>query len=86
MRQQSVKAGRGGSSGCVETGAWGNESYILTGYFNLPKILEITLNNGFDKVAGKQLGLKLGNAVDFKSYEELFDAYKNRFSISCASN
>lgn len=69
-------ARKGGTSGCVETGAFGTEAYILQGYFNLPKILEITLNNGFDKMSGKQLGLKLGNAVDFKSYDELFDAYK----------
>jgi len=65
----------GGSSGCVETGAFGNEAYILTGYFNLPKILEITLNNGFDPVSGIQLGLKTGYAQDFTSYEQLFDAY-----------
>lgn len=71
-------ARRGGTSGCVETGAFGNEAYILTGYFNLPKILELTLNNGFDKMTGKQLGLKLGYATDFKSYDELFEAYKKQ--------
>lgn len=71
-------ARRGGTSGCVETGAFGNEAYILTGYFNLPKILEITLHNGFDPVAGHQLGLELGYASDFKSYEELFEAYKRQ--------
>ena len=71
-------ARRGGTSGCVETGAFGNEAYILTGYFNLPKILELTLNNGFDKMSGKQLGLKLGYATDFKSYDELFEAYKKQ--------
>jgi len=27
----------GGSSGCVEVGAFGKESYILTGYFNMPR-------------------------------------------------
>ena len=68
-------ARRGGTSGCVETGAFGNEAYILTGYFNLPKILELTLYNGYDHVAGRQLGLPLGNAKDFHSYEELLDAY-----------
>ncbi len=68
----------GGTSGCIETGAFGNEAYILTGYFNLPKILELTLNNGYDAVNKKQLGLKLGYAEDFKSYEELFDAYKKQ--------
>lgn len=71
-------ARRGGASGCVETGAFGNEAYILTGYFNLPKILELTLNNGYDKISEKQLGLKLGHAEDFKSYEELFEAYKKQ--------
>lgn len=71
-------ARRGGASGCVETGAFGNEAYILTGYFNLPKILELTLNNGYDKINEKQLGLKLGYAEDFKSYEELFEAYKKQ--------
>ena len=69
-------ARRGGTSGCVETGAFGNEAYILTGYFNIPKVFELTLNNGFDKMTGKQLGLKLGNAEDFKTYDELFDAFK----------
>lgn len=71
-------ARRGGTSGCVETGAFGNEAYILTGYFNLPKVLEITLHNGWDPVSKKQLGLKLGNAEDFGSYEELFEAYKKQ--------
>ena len=69
-------ARRGGTSGCVETGAFGNEAYILTGYFNIPKVFELTLNNGYDKMTGKQLSLKLGNAEDFKTYDELFDAFK----------
>jgi pyruvate formate-lyase/glycerol dehydratase family glycyl radical enzyme len=76
-------ARRGGTSGCVETGAFGNEAYILTGYFNLPKILELTLFNGYDKVSGKQLGLKLGYAKDFNTYEELFEAYKKQIEY-CA--
>ena len=71
-------ARRGGTSGCVETGAFGNEAYILTGYFNLPKIFELTLNNGYDPVAKKQLGLKLGYATDFETFDELFDAYKKQ--------
>ena len=71
-------ARRGGTSGCVETGAFGNEAYILTGYFNLPKILELTLYNGYDIVSKKQIGIPLGYAKDFKSYDELYDAYKKQ--------
>ncbi len=71
-------ARRGGTSGCVETGAFGNEAYILTGYFNLPKILELTLNDGYDQVSGQQLGLKLGRAEDFADHDALFDAFKKQ--------
>lgn len=65
----------GGSSGCVETGCHGREAYVLTGYLNVPKIFEITLNNGFDKYTNKVIGLQTGNPEDFKSYEELRDAF-----------
>ena len=81
--QEMLRAGKdvrdarnGGCSRCVETGAFGTEAYILTGYFNLPKILELTLNDGFDKRTGKQIGLKTGTATDYRTYEELFAAYK----------
>lgn len=68
----------GGTSGCVETGAFGKEAYILTGYFNIPKVLEITLNNGFDKRTGKKIGLETGDPTGFQSYEELFEAFKKQ--------
>ncbi|MBK9390926.1 MAG: glycyl radical protein [Bacteroidetes bacterium] len=71
-----VDARNGGASGCVETGAFGTEAYWLTGYFNLPKVLELTLYNGFDKRTGKQVGLMTGHAADYKSFEELLQAFK----------
>ncbi len=81
--QEMLRAGKdvkdarnGGCSGCVETGAFGTEAYILTGYFNLPKILELTLNDGFDKRTGKQIGIRTGMATDYKTYEELFNAFR----------
>ncbi len=71
-------ARRGGSSGCVETGAWGSEAYILTGYLNIPKVFQLTLFNGFDQYTGKQIGLELGYAKDFKTYDELWEAFKKQ--------
>jgi len=71
-------ARRGGASGCVETGAFGTECYILTGYFNLPKVLEITLNNGNDPGTGKKIGLDTGNPEDFKDFESLMNAYRQQ--------
>ncbi len=64
----------GGTSGCVETGAFGKENYALSGYFNLPKILEITLNDGVDPRTGRQIGLKTGDPSQFASFDELFQA------------
>ena len=75
-----VDARNGGASGCVETGAFGTEAYILTGYFNLNKVLEITLNNGVDPVTGKTIGLKTGNAEDFKSFDDLYAAYEKQLN------
>ncbi len=68
-------ANEGGCSGCIEVGAFGKEAYILTGYLNTPKIFEITLNNGIDPVTGKKLGLETGDPRNFKTYEELYEAY-----------
>jgi formate C-acetyltransferase len=65
----------GGCSGCVETGAFGKEAYILTGYFNLVKILELALHNGMDPRTGKQLGPQTGEAADFADFDALFDAF-----------
>lgn len=68
----------GGTSGCVEAGAFGKEAYILTGYFNLVKVLEITLNNGIDPRTGKHLGIKTGDPRQFRGYEDLLEAFKKQ--------
>ena len=71
-----VDARNGGASGCVETGAFGTEAYWLTGYFNLPKILELTLNNGYDKRTNSLVGLETGYAIDYKIFDDLLEAFK----------
>ncbi|MFO7998754.1 MAG: pyruvate formate lyase family protein, partial [Bacteroidales bacterium] len=77
LRQgKSIEDARnGGASGCVEAGAFGTEAYILTGYFNLAKILEITLNNGFDPMTRKQIGPKTGEPDQFPDFNALMEAY-----------
>ena len=71
-------AREGGCSGCIEVGAFGKEAYLLTGYLNTPKILEITLNNGVDPETGKKLGLETGDPRAFKTYEELYAAWRQQ--------
>ncbi|HNY09183.1 MAG TPA: pyruvate formate lyase family protein, partial [Tenuifilaceae bacterium] len=71
-------ARNGGASGCVETGAFGTEAYILTGYFNLNKVLELTLNNGVDPLTGKEIGIRTGNAASFKTFNQLYEAFERQ--------
>lgn len=68
-------AREGGCSGCIEVGAFGKEAYLLTGYLNVPKILEVTLNNGYNPVTGKKVGIETGDPRDFTSFEELYNAF-----------
>lgn len=68
----------GGTSGCVEVGCFGKEAFILTGYFNLVKVLEITLHNGVDPRTGKRIGIETGNPAKFKSFNELLDGFNKQ--------
>ncbi|HHV02934.1 MAG: glycyl radical protein [Bacteroidales bacterium] len=70
-----VDAREGGCSGCIEVGAFGKEAYLLTGYLNIAKILEITLNNGTDPVSGNMVSLKTGDVAGFRSFNELYGAF-----------
>jgi trans-4-hydroxy-L-proline dehydratase len=69
----------GGCSGCVEVGAFGKEAYILTGYFNMPKVFELALHNGVDPRSAKQLGPCTGEPDTLKGFEDLFAAYRAQF-------
>lgn len=82
LRQgKSIEDARcGGTSGCVETGAFGKEAFILTGYFNLVKVLEITLNNGIDPQTGKNIGIDTGNPRKFKDFQELMTAFEKQIN------
>jgi pyruvate formate-lyase/glycerol dehydratase family glycyl radical enzyme len=80
LRQgKSIEDARaGGTSGCVETGAFGKEAYILTGYFNLPKVLEITLNNGGDPRTGKNVGMETGDPCGFQTFDDVLAAFRKQ--------
>ncbi|MGD2096945.1 MAG: glycyl radical protein [Desulfobacterales bacterium] len=68
-------AREGGCSGCIETGAFGKEAYILTGYLNVPKILELALNDGTDPLSGQTVGLQTGDPKAFTHFDDLYDAF-----------
>ncbi|MFC6164271.1 trans-4-hydroxy-L-proline dehydratase [Lactiplantibacillus dongliensis] len=65
-------------SGCVEAGCAGKEAYVLTGYLNVPKVLELVLNRGFDTYTNKLVALDLDDPRNFESYDELLAAFKQQ--------
>jgi trans-4-hydroxy-L-proline dehydratase len=71
-------AREGGCSGCIEVGAFGKEAFLLTGYLNVPKVLEVTLNNGIDPLTGKKVGRESGDPRYFTTFEELYTAFMDQ--------
>jgi formate C-acetyltransferase len=80
MGKLVADARNGGSSGCVEVGAFGKENYNLTGYFNMPKVLELTLHNGVDPRTGRRIGLETGDPAQFATFEAFFEAYRRQLN------
>lgn len=76
---KSVEDAReGGTSGCIETGAFGKEAYLLTGYLNTPKVLEVTLHDGVDPLTGIRLAPETGPAAEWADFDELYAAFEKR--------
>ncbi len=44
------------------------------------KILELTLFNGINPTTGEEIGLKTGDARNFETFEEFFEAYRKQFA------
>jgi len=74
-------AREGGTSGCVETGCFGKEAYLLHGYLNAPKILELALNDGVDPCSGARLGAATGDPARFADFEALYAAFERQLRL-----
>lgn len=68
--------------GCVEVAVPGKWGYRCTGmtFLNLVKVLELTLNDGYDRRTGIQLYGGNGSLMDFVTYDRLFDALKKNIA------
>jgi pyruvate formate-lyase/glycerol dehydratase family glycyl radical enzyme len=67
--------------GCVELTAQGNNlGWSDAAMFNLNKVLELTLNNGKCLLTGNAIGPDLGNLKDYKTFEELENAFAKNIS------
>ena len=76
MGKSIADAREGGTSGCVETGCFGKEAYILHGYLNGPKLLTLALNNGIDPQSGERLGPPTSKPEDFSCFGDVYKAWE----------
>jgi len=81
-----------GALGCVEPDAGGREyGWHDAAFFNMNKVLELAINNGqcidcneecprhgVCAGANSQLGIRTGSLADFKSFEEVKEAYRKQ--------
>jgi formate C-acetyltransferase len=65
-------------AGCTITCVPGKMAPASTFFGNIPKVFELALYDGFDPNTGKQLGPHTGKFEDFKTYEELYEAYRKQ--------
>jgi len=65
----------GGINGCVELVVQGKDNMASSGYLNMPKCLELALNDGVDLLTGTQLGPQTGDPSNFTSFDQLMEAF-----------
>jgi len=66
-----------GIIGCVEPQVGGKtEGWHDAAFFNIAKVLELTLNNGVDPLSGARLGPETGDLTTFATYDDLMAAYR----------
>ena len=65
-------------SGCALPTIPGYSFDLIGGQYNLPLMLEFALNDGKSRISGKQIGLKTGDPKTFRSYEDIWNAYKKQ--------
>ncbi|MGX7196557.1 glycyl radical protein [Enterococcus olivae] len=66
-----------GIIGCVEPQVGGKtEGWHDAAFFNIPKVLEITMNNGYSD--GQKIGLQTGDISSFQTYKQLEEAFEKQ--------
>lgn len=67
--------------GCVEPTVPGiSQQWLPGGFFNLAKLLELTIFDGYDPVSDTQYPMRTGNPATFETFEQFKEAYFARMA------
>ncbi|KJS19780.1 MAG: hypothetical protein VR72_17320 [Clostridiaceae bacterium BRH_c20a] len=64
--------------GCVEVGVIGLWGRGNGGYFNIPKVLELALNNGRDRLTGEKISIETG--TNFNDFNAVLIAFQKQLA------
>lgn len=64
--------------GCVEISPRNAWTRANGGYFNLSKVVELTVHNGVCKITNKQVSIQTGDPTTFQTFDEFADAYRKQ--------
>jgi len=73
-------------AGCLDASLPGKSRVSAICMFIVSMILDITLHNGVFPKTSEQLGPKTGDPASFKTFEELFTAFKTQFAYFLGLN
>jgi pyruvate formate-lyase/glycerol dehydratase family glycyl radical enzyme len=65
-------------AGCIDAAITGKSRIASYGMFIVPKVLEITMNNGTEPQTGRKLGLGTGEFSSFVSFNDFLTAFKTQ--------
>lgn len=66
--------------GCVEISPKNTWGRCNGGYFNLSKVLELTMGNGVCGISGKQVSIKTGDPTSFATFDQFVDAFTKQMN------
>lgn len=64
--------------GCVSTSIPGKTAYLMESGFNIAKGVELVIHNGVDPLTGYEVGEKTGDFTQFKTFEEVYEAFEKQ--------
>lgn len=72
--------------GCVATGVCGKSSLHVESLLNIAKVVELTMNNGWDPMTKKQVGVESGDPESFTTFDEFYDAFLKQLAFATKVN
>lgn len=66
--------------GCCELAPRGFQGRVNGGFLNVARVVDLAINDGIDRLTGKQLGPNTGKPEDLKNFSEILEAVRKQMA------